>query len=102
MLLQKCGGFSAPGTTVGATSWLEGGQIHIRVYVGDKGKITEHCWDKDQWYIGQFKADGDGAAATSWLVGSQIFIRVYVREATGKYVEYCWDKGPWYRGGYPG
>jgi hypothetical protein len=98
------GGFSEPGTTVGATSWVEGGQIHIRVYVGSSvaGPITEYCWDKDKWYKGVFAANGEGAAATSWLEGGQIFIRVYVRDSSGKITEYCWDKDKWYKGAYPG
>lgn len=49
------GAFSQKGTTVGATSWLDGGQIHIRVYVRDNsGKVTEYCWDKDKWYKGAY------------------------------------------------
>jgi Fungal fucose-specific lectin len=98
------GGFSQKGTTVGATSWLDGGgQIHIRVYVGSgtNAKITEYCWDKDKWYVGGFSATGDGAAATCWMQGSQAYIRVYVRDDSGKVTEYCWDKDRWYVGGYP-
>lgn len=104
------GAFSQPGTTVGATSWLDAsGQIHLRVYVGSgpNGAITEFCWDKDKWYEGAFSsqthATGEGAAATSWLDNSgQIHLRVYVRNANGKVTEYCWDKDKWYVGGYTG
>jgi len=97
------GAFSQKGTTVGATSWLDGGQIHIRVYVGSgtNGKITEYCWDKDKWYVGAFAATGDGAAATCWVQQGQVHIRVYVRDDSGKVTEYCWDKDKWYVGGYP-
>ncbi|MEW6734295.1 MAG: hypothetical protein AB1489_23420 [Acidobacteriota bacterium] len=99
------GAFSANGTTVGSTSWLDSsGQIHIRVYVGSgkDDKITEYCWDKDQWYIGAFAANGDGASATSWLQNNQIHIRTYVRSSSGKVTEYCWDGNGWYVGAYPG
>lgn len=97
------GGFNAAGTTVGATSWLEGGQIHIRVYVAaEGGKITEYCWDKDQWYVGAFQGQGTGAAATSWLDGSGVHIRVYVRASNGTFTEQCWDGSGWYKGAYPG
>ncbi|HEV2707158.1 MAG TPA: hypothetical protein VGV59_14650 [Pyrinomonadaceae bacterium] len=97
------GGFSQQGTTVGATSWLDsGGQIHIRVYVGNSaGKITEYCWDKDKWYVGAFSANGVGADATSWVQQGQAYIRVYVRDNQNKVTEYCWDKDKWYVGGYP-
>lgn len=98
------GAFSAQGTTVGATSWLEGSQIHIRVYVADSnGGITEYCWDKDQWYTGQFTAQGTGADPTSWLTpDGQIHIRVYVRSSSGTFSELCWDGDGWYKGAYPG
>ena len=98
------GAFSAQGTTVGATSWLEGSQIHIRVYVaGTDGNVTEYCWDKDQWYVGQFQGQGTGAAATSWLTpDGQIHIRVYLRSTAGAFSEMCWDGNGWYKGAYPG
>ena len=98
----KKGGFSQQGTTVGATSWVDGGQIHLRVYVGNAGTVKEYCWDKDKWYVGGFSESGEGAAATSWLEGNQIHIRVYVRESATKVVEYGWDKDKWYKGSYPG
>lgn len=52
----------AAGDGASATSWLDGGQIHIRVYVrSDNGKATEYCWDKDKWYVGAYT----GAAAAA-------------------------------------
>lgn len=104
------GAFSQPGTTVGATSWLDStGQIHLRVYVGSSanGAINEWCWDKDKWYAGVFQSEthaaGEGASATSWLDGNgQIHIRVYARASNGRVTEYCWDKDKWYVGAYTG
>lgn len=95
------GAFSAQGETVGATSWLEGSQIHIRVYVGDgfHGPITEHCWDSNSWYIGEFKGNGAGASAVSWFDGT-VHIRVYVRDERGNVTEHCWDGKGWYAGAY--
>ena len=96
------GAFSEEGVTVGATSWLEGDQIHIRVYVGNgsDGPITEYCWDKDHWYVGAFQANGTNADPTSWLTGDQIHIRVYVRDMSDTVVEHCWDGKEWYKGAY--
>jgi hypothetical protein len=95
------GAFSAQGTTVGSTSWLEGSQIHIRVYVGDgsDGPVTEYCWDQDHWYRGAFRAGGAGASAVSWYDG-QVHIRVYVRDTDNKVTEQCWDGNDWYTGAY--
>lgn len=94
------GAFSAQGATVGATSWLQGSQIHIRVYVSDsQGQITEHCWDQDQWYVGAFQGSGTGASAVSWY-DTQVHIRVYVRDAGDKVTEHCWDGSGWYTGAY--
>lgn len=95
------GQFSSEGETVGATSWLEGSQIHIRVYVGHEhgGPITEHCWDNDKWYTGQFQANGTGASAVSWFDG-HVHIRVYVRDPHGNVTEHCWDGSGWYNGAY--
>lgn len=96
------GQFSAPGYSVGATSWLEGSQIHIRVYVSDRtGKITEQCWDGNGWYVGAYQGQGT-AAATSWLdAGGQVHIRVYARTLSGT-TEQCWDGNGWYVGAYTG
>jgi Fungal fucose-specific lectin len=95
------GAFSAPGVTVGATSWLEGGQIYIRVYVGNGSErpITEHCWDGNGWYVGAFQANGAGASAVSWF-DSQVHIRVYVRDINNKVTEHGWDGNGWYTGAY--
>lgn len=97
------GAFSNRGVTVGSTSWLEGGQIHIRVYVGGgvEGPITEYCWDSDQWYVGAYRGTGVGADATSWQ-DSQTHIRVYSRDSGGKVTEQCWDGTGWYTGAYTG
>jgi hypothetical protein len=97
------GGFSQQGSTVGATSWIDGGgQHHIRVYVGNNGTITEYCWDTNKWYVGGFNARGVDAAATSWVQQGQGRIRVYVRDDQNNVTEYCWDTNKWYTGGYPG
>lgn len=95
------GAFSAQGVTVGATSWLEGGQIHIRVYVanGTMGPVREYCWDSDRWYVGGFQGHGTGADPVSWFDG-QVHIRVYVRDMDNKVTEQCWDGGGWYTGAY--
>lgn len=101
------GAFTANGTTVGGTGWLDNtGQIHLRVYVGQSdGRIIEMCWDKDKWYEGAFasqtNATGQGASASSWFDG-HTHIRVYVQNSDRSVVEYCWDGDKWYRGGYPG
>jgi Fungal fucose-specific lectin len=98
------GALTTPGGTVGATSWLNGGQISLRVYAALNNKIVEQCWDKDRWYTGAFTASGVGADATSWLDGSgALHIRVYVRAENGAVTEKCWDgSGPWYDGAYKG
>lgn len=52
------GGFSNTGFGVqgiSATSWLDKGQVRLRVYVRQSnGKIKEYCWDVDKWYVGSF------------------------------------------------
>jgi len=98
------GGLSTAGSTVGATSWVSGGQIHIRVYAALNNKIVEHCWDKNSWYTGAFSATGVSASATSWLdSGGALHIRVYVRAENGSVTEQCWDgSGPWHTGAYHG
>ena len=95
------GAFSAQGVTVGSTSWLDGNQVHIRVYVGSgtDGPVTEYCWDQDRWYVGAFQSNGAGAGATSWFDG-QAHIRVYVRTMDDKVTEICWDGNGWYTGAY--
>ena len=97
------GAFSAQGVTVGSTSWIEGSQIHIRVYVagGSSGPVTEYCWDPDSWYVGAFRAQGAGADAVSWFDG-QVHLRVYVRDDDNKVTEQCWDGSNWYAGAYTG
>ncbi|MGC2238235.1 MAG: hypothetical protein WA584_18925 [Pyrinomonadaceae bacterium] len=102
------GAFSAEGSAVGGTGWLDsGGQIHLRIYVcNPAGQIVEKCWDKDKWYDGAFasqtNAKGTGASASSWYDGGQVHIRVYVRNSDGSVTEYCWDTNKWYKGGYTG
>jgi hypothetical protein len=95
------GSLSVQGVTVGSTSWLEGNQVHIRVYIGNgsSGPITEYCWDSSSWYVGGFRAFGTGATAVSWFDG-QSHIRVYVRDEDNKVTEQCWDGSGWYTGGY--
>lgn len=95
------GGFSAQGVTVGSTSWLEDGEIHIRVYVGDgaEGPIREYCWDHESWYMGGLQASGAGASAVSWFDG-QVHLRVYIRDNDNKVTEQCWDGSGWYTGAY--
>jgi len=97
------GAFSAQGVTVGSTSWIEGSQIHIRVYVADgaSGPITEYCWDQNSWYVGAFRAEGAGADAVSWFDG-QVHLRVYVRDDGNKVTEQCWDGSNWHAGAYTG
>ena len=89
---------------IGATSWLVGGAIHLRVYsLQQNGTLTERCWDTNGWYTGALTAKNyqaiTGAGATSWLDSKgQIHIRVYSVGVNGKIMEYCWDTNDWYVG----
>jgi hypothetical protein len=98
------GAYAGAGATVGATSWVNGGQIFLRVYSTVGNKIVEQCWDKDRWYTGSFAAAGESASATSWLDDSHtLHLRVYVRATDGSVTEQCWDgSGPWHVGAYKG
>ena len=100
----ETGEFRAEGVTVGATSWMDGVGIHIRVYVGDGhgGPIVEHCYDMKDWYVGGFKANGVGAGATTFMEDGKPRLRVYVQGTDGSITEHCsdQDESKWYTGTY--
>jgi hypothetical protein len=87
-----------------ATSWWDGGNVHIRVYtLSADGKVHESCWDKDSWYSGALSGKFAAISApgpTSWYVGGQIHIRATALSAEKKTQEVCWDGGGqgWYLG----
>jgi len=91
---------------VAATSWVDpSGNSLIRVYTtNDGGRITERCWDKDQWYTGAFSAQGVHVTATSWVEDDVFSIRVYAADSNGNVSEQCWDggSGRWYVGAFRG
>lgn len=91
---------------VAATAWTgSNGNSSIRVYTADAGRITERCWDTDQWYTGAYQGQGVQVAVTSWLQNDAIYIRVYSADANGNVKEQCWDgdgSGRWYVGAYAG
>lgn len=89
---------------VAATSWVDpSGNDCIRVYTTDgNGRITERCWDTDQWYTGAFSGQGVHVAATSWVQDGSPHIRVYAADSSGNVSEYCWDGSAWNVGAYRG
>ena len=83
-----------------ATSWQDGGGLHIRVYSTDGYNVSERCWDNGAWTTSSFSAKGSAVSATSWLNGSSASIRVYCTFEDGT-IELCLDPGgSWYQGGY--
>lgn len=84
-----------------AVSWLDGGQIHIRVYSTDGYNVTERCWDGNGWTNGSFGPQaGAAVSATCWQGPGGLSIRVYCT-FEDKTTEWCIDQGGgWYQGAY--
>ena len=90
------GTLSAEGSTVGATSWVDsGGTCHIRLYIGNNGRITDYCWDGSSWKPGECSVEGVEASATSWMVDGSIRVRLYVRQSDGNCDRCCDHRRFW-------